>query len=169
MTTPSQTLKATAIAMTAFLGAAHSSMVMAATGADLSGATAAVDKLADAVRANDAAAVDNLLVHDGDSVSFGTDKAERWVGYDAMSNAIKAQFAAFQTTDVAVKDQVVHLTPAGDGAYFSEIWNWSIKSQGQKMVLKDVRVTGVLVRRDDRWQGAQLHFSLPVGGQAVPY
>ena len=162
-------LKATLIAMTALFAATQAPPVRAATDTDLGGATAVVEKIADAVRANDAAAVGDLLVHDDDIVSFGTDKAERWVGYEAMSNALKAQFAAFQTTSLDVKDLVVHLTPAGDGAYFSEVWDWSINSQGQKMVLKDVRITGVLIRRDDRWQGAQFHFSLPVGGQAVPY
>jgi ketosteroid isomerase-like protein len=170
MQTNTRTLKAAAIAASVLLAAAPAPKAHAGGTTDsLSGATATVNKFADAVRANDASAVGALLVHDEDAVNFGTDKAERWVGYQATMAAMRAQFAAFQTTSVAVKDQVVHLMPAGDGAYFSELWDWSISSQGQKMVLKDVRVTGVLVRRDDRWQGAQFHFSLPVGGQAVPY
>lgn len=165
-----KTLKAGLIAATALGAVAPAGTATAGgTAADLSTATATVDKLADAMRANDVAAVGTLLAKDGDTVSFGTDKAERWVGYAAMMASLKAQFAGFQTVKIDVKDQVVHLMPSGDGAWFSEVWDWSISAQGQNMVLRDLRLTGVLVRRDDRWEAVQFHFSLPVGGQAVAY
>lgn len=76
---------------------------------------------------------------------------------------------AFQTNHISVKDEVVHILPTNDEAYFSEIWDWSIRSEGKDLVLKDVRVTGALVHRDGRWLIAQFHISMPVGGQAVPY
>lgn len=136
---------------------------------DLAGAKSAIGRFVGALKANDAAAAGKILIHDPDMVAFGTDKAERWVGYDQIMKALHAQLAAFQTTNVSVQDEVVHVLPSNSGAYFSEVWDWSIRSEGKDMVLKDVRVTGVLVHRDGRWLVAQFHMSLPVGGQAVPY
>lgn len=137
--------------------------------AALATAKTTIGQFVGALGANEVKVLGKIVVHDPDMVAFGTDQAERWVGYGQLMKALHTQLAAFRTTDVSVRDEVVHLTPLKDGAYFSEVWNWKLRSQGKDMVLKDVRVTGVLVRRHGRWLVAQFHISMPVGGQAVPY
>lgn len=172
MTGKHRILKAATLAVTIASAAAIAGSAGAFAGRQgtaLASAKTAIGRFVGALKANDATALGRIVVHDPDMVAFGTDQAERWVGHEQLMKALRAQLAAFRTTDVSVRDEVVHLTPLKDGAYFSEVWDWKLRSQGNDMVLKNVRVTGVLLRRRGRWLVAQFHMSMPVGGQAVPY
>ncbi len=135
----------------------------------MEGATAVIGQFTQAIKAGDAESMDELILREPGIVAFGTDKAERWVGHDQLMDAVRAQFASFSTEDIIVHDAVVRITPLSDGAYFSEVWDWKIKAGDQEMALDNLRVTGVLENREGKWQVAQFHVSMPVGGQAVAY
>ncbi len=172
MTTKYLTLKVatvTAAAMLAAIVMGSASTRAEDKGASLAAAKSAINQVVNAIRTNDADAFGAVMVRDPGLVAFGTDKAERWVGYDQLMQSVRAQLKVFQTTGIAVRDEVVHVLPSNDGAYFSEVWDWKIRTDGKDMALNNLRMTGVLVNRDGHWQCAQFHISMPVGSQAVTY
>ena len=61
--------------------------------ADMAGTKSAIGQFLRALKANDATAAGDILVHDSDMVAFRTDKAERWVGFDQIMKALHAQIA----------------------------------------------------------------------------
>jgi ketosteroid isomerase-like protein len=133
------------------------------------GAKAVVDQFNKIFESEDIAAFDRVFAHDADAVSFGTDAAERFVGYDALKKSVEAQFASFEGSKLTVRDEVVKASRAGDAAWFSEVVDWDTKAGGEAVSLKGCRFTGVLEKRDDGWKVVQFHASMPVQGQAAQY
>jgi len=111
----------------------------------------------------------NTIAQDTDMVNFGTDAAERWVGFENLKEAVSQQFAVFDEGKVDIRDQVIKISDTGVTAWFSEITDWYLVVQGEAVSMKDCRITGILEKRDDNWVIVQFHTSLPVVGQAVEY
>jgi len=109
------------------------------------------------------------MAHDADMVSFGTDASERWVGWDGIKSSLEAQFAAFDNSQVTSREQVIHLGPSGDVAWFSELMDWSVETGGQQVNMQGLRATGVLEKRAGKWMFVQMHFSVGVAGHAAEY
>lgn len=128
-----------------------------------------VDQMAQAMEAEDMETFSNRIAHDPDMVNFGTDAAERWVGWDALKASVEQQFAAFENGKVSTRDQVIKVHSSGQVAWLSEIMDWSVESQGQRVDLNGLRLTGVLEKRNGKWLFVQMHFSAPVSDQAVEY
>jgi ketosteroid isomerase-like protein len=110
-----------------------------------------------------------ILSHDSILVVFGTDSAEYWVGYPAVEQALKAQLASFTDINFTVTHQKINVSENLDAAWFSEMADWSMTANGQPVELKGIRITGVLDKEPDVWKIVQMHFSLPVSGQAAEY
>jgi ketosteroid isomerase-like protein len=151
-----------ALAPAAAFAASHTEMSDA-------GAKAVVDEFNKIFESEDMAAFDRLFAHDADAVSFGTDAAERFVGYDALRKSVSEQFASFDGSKLAVRDEVVKVSRGGDVAWFSEVVDWDTKAGGQAVSLKGCRFTGVLEKRGGAWKVVQFHASMPVQGQAAQY
>ena len=133
------------------------------------GPKAVVDQFNKIFESEDMAAFDRLFAHDADAVSFGTDASERFVGFDALRRSVTTQFASFEGSKLAVRDEVVTVSRGGDAAWFSEVVDWDTKAGGQPVSLKGCRFTGVLEKRDGEWKVVQFHASMPVQGQAAQY
>lgn len=110
-----------------------------------------------------------VTARDEELVTFGTDAAERWVGYEALLRAAKAQNEAFRVPEHRARDRVVQLSRSGDVAWFSELLDMVVESGGEVTRVEGMRVTGVLERREGRWVFVQFHSSVPVSGQLVAY
>jgi len=110
-----------------------------------------------------------ITAHDPDMVTFGTDSAEHFVGWEPLRNPFEKQFAAYENTKVSVSNHAIKVHDSGNVAWFSAIWNMSLVAGGQPASLKDCRVTGVLEKRNGNWVIVQSHYSIPVSGQATPY
>ena len=110
-----------------------------------------------------------LVAHDPDMVTFGTDAAERWVGYESLENAMKKQFESTEETKGTSRERVITVHKSGEVAWWSELWDWKGKAQGQPFALEGMRLTGVLEKRNGNWVIVQLHVSVPVSGQAIKY
>lgn len=133
------------------------------------GAKAVVDQFNKIFESEDMAAFDRVFAHDADAVSFGTDAAERFVGFDALRKSVESQFASFDGSKLTVRDEVVKASRGGDAAWFSEVVDWDTKAGGEAVSLKGCRFTGVLEKRDGAWKVVQFHASMPVQGQAAQY
>ncbi|MEJ2636377.1 MAG: nuclear transport factor 2 family protein [Calditrichia bacterium] len=129
----------------------------------------ALDAYQKSMETGDLDMLSNIIAHDADIVSFGTDASERWVGWNAMKSSAEQQFASFKNTKLDVHDQVIHIGSGDNVAWFSEIIDMSTTAQGQPIQLKGMRATGVLEKRNGKWLFVQLHHSIGVEGQAVQY
>jgi ketosteroid isomerase-like protein len=110
-----------------------------------------------------------IMAHDSDMVNFGTDAAERWVGWNELKESTKQQMATFHNTSLVISDQVIHVAPTGNIAWFSEVGDLNTTVGDQPVEVRGMRVTGVLEKRAGEWLFVQIHHSVPVSGQAVEY
>ena len=132
-------------------------------------ARATVSQLWQSWETGDIDLVSELIAHDPDIVIFGTDAAERWVGYDEIRTAMEQQFAAMENVHPSVHDEVFTIHPSGDVAWCSSVADVSGVSMGEDFEIAGLRFTAVLEKRDGTWVIVQAHFSVPVEGQAVEY
>ncbi len=110
-----------------------------------------------------------VMAHDPDMVTFGTDAAERWVGWEALNESIQKQFESFDNFEISVTNQVLKISESGKVAWFSEVMDWDLTAQGEPVSMKGTRITGVIEKRQGSWVIVQLHASVPVAGQAAEY
>ncbi len=110
-----------------------------------------------------------LVAHDPDMVSFGSDAAERWVGYESAQNAMKKVFESVEESKGTSRERVIVVHKSGEVAWWSELWDWTGKAQGESFALEGSRLTGVMEKRNGNWVIVQVHASVPVSGQAVKY
>lgn len=137
--------------------------------AEQAAAKAVVDLFPQVMASEDMALLDQIFGHDPDMVIFGTDAAERWVGWGTFRASVETQFASYENTEVVTRDQVVTVNPTGDVAWVSEVMDWHLTAGGEPVALEGLRMTGVLEKRNGTWVFVQLHVSVPVAGQAVEY
>jgi ketosteroid isomerase-like protein len=130
---------------------------------------AVVDQFGQLLETEDMALFSKIMAQDPDMVNFGTDAAERWVGYETLKESVQQQFAAFDSTKLSVRDQVIKVHDSGNVAWFSEVADWDVAAQGQPVHIAGSRITGVLEKRNGNWVFAQFHASVPVSGQAAQY
>ena len=109
------------------------------------------------------------MAQDSDMVTFGTDASERWDGWDDLQKSVKKQFDAFDILNVKRMDKKLNLSDSGEVAWFSEIVDWEFLVEGKKQVIKGVRYTGVMEKRENEWKIVQFHSSVGVSGQVIAY
>ncbi len=110
-----------------------------------------------------------IIAHDPNIVVIGTDTAEYLVGYAAFHDAREAQFESFDNVEFHVDNQRIRLSDSGNTAWFTEEFDLFTIAEGTPVSLSNLRLSGVLERRDGQWVIVQLHTSVPVAGQAVEY
>ncbi len=117
----------------------------------------------------DIAAISNVYAHDSDMIVFGTDLAERFVGWENLEKSLKEMFAAFNDVSYEVSNRTIKIDKSGDVAWFTEIQDIKLIVNEEPLEIKNARYTGVFEKRDGKWVIVQSHFSLPVEGQAAEY
>ena len=128
-----------------------------------------IDKLDQSIKNGDIDLYTECMAHDSDMVTFGTDVAERFVGWDALKESIQKQFLSFKDVNISVSNQIIKVHNSGNVAWYSEIIDWDLVVQDQLVNIKGLRLTGVLEKRNDKWIIVQFHASVPVSGQAAQY
>ncbi|MFC1731544.1 nuclear transport factor 2 family protein [candidate division KSB1 bacterium] len=118
---------------------------------------------------HDPALLSKVYAHDDDMVVLGTDDVERWIGWENYKNVYDQMFESFKNVDFSVSDQIIKIHESGKVAWFSEIIDASIESQGEITKIEGLRYTGVFEKRDGVWKVVQAHISSPVRGQIVKY
>lgn len=122
-----------------------------------------LDQVIKALETKDMDLFSSLYAHDADMVSFGTDASERVVGWEALKALMKKQFAATDESKLSARDRTIKVNSSGKVAWFSEIIDWDIVSQGHEVKLEGLRGTGVLEKRNGKWVVVQVHYSIPAG------
>lgn len=115
----------------------------------------------------------NLLMScfsdDPDIIILGTDEDELWVDKMSMGESQKVAYETFDKISLSVRDRMVKMNNSGTEAWFYMKVNWYVESGGNEFSINGVRTTGVLEKQNDQWRIVQLHTSMPIEGQAVPY
>lgn len=103
-----------------------------------------------------------IMAHDADMVNYGSDASELFVGWDALKDSVEKMLPAFENTKITVKDQRIEVHSSGNMAWFSQIWDWDLVYDGQPTHVANLRLTGVLEKRNSNWVLVQFHNSVPV-------
>lgn len=109
----------------------------------------------------DFATVEHLWAQDENIVLFGTEGDEQLVGIDAIKKAMSRQFDEVENTLINISDQKIMINKAGTTAWFSEVLDYNFIYLGEDMAFEGIRFTGVLEKRDGKWQLVQGHLSVP--------
>ena len=120
-----------------------------------------LDSFFAAMDARDLATVAELNAHDPDVVHMGTDRGERWVGWEQLRAATEDQFRELDTFRVEVRDRRVKGLGSGDVVCFFQEMDLRIKGADGERRLEGARLTGVAERRGRGWVLVQTHLSLP--------
>ena len=128
-----------------------------------------LDQYFKVIETEDIELLSQLTAHDEDMVNFGTDAAERFVGWKSLKESFQKQCDAFDTAKISVRDRVIKISQSGTVAWYSVILDFKVKSHGKEISIEGVRSTGVLEKREGKWVFVQGHSSIPVSGQAVEY
>jgi ketosteroid isomerase-like protein len=150
----------------AFIGCAPKADVQA----DKAAVRSILDSLMIATETNNSDILGRIFSHSPDNIFFGTDSAERFVGYESFIDASKRQFASVEPgCQITLRDVVVGISINGDAAWISYLADWKGKAQGQPYTLSGLRGTVVLEKQHSKWSIVHAHGSVPVSGQAVKY
>ena len=132
-------------------------------------AKAVVAQLWRAFEIQDLDLLSQVMAHDSDMVIFGSDAAERWVGYEPFMAAEEQMFASFDVERLSIHDQTLTIHESGQVAWFSAVLDGEVTVGGKRQSVEGVRITGVLEKRDSGWVIVQYHSSVPVVGQNIEY
>ena len=109
----------------------------------------------------DFATVEHLWAQDENIVLFGTEGDEQLVGIEAIKKAMSKQFAEVENTLINISDQKIKINQTATTAWFSEVLDYNFIYLGEDMSVEGIRLTGVLEKRDGKWQLVQGHLSVP--------
>ena len=130
---------------------------------------AAMNQFWQSFETSDIDLVSEVMAHDLDMVIIGTDAPERWVGYEEFRTAMEQQFAAMESLQASLHDEVFKIHNSGEVAWYSGMADFKGTSLGEDFEIADLRATAVLEKRDAKWVIVQYHGSMPVAGQLVEY
>ena len=104
--------------------------------------------------------LERVIAHDPELFIFHPGGDDTVVGWDAfVPNFDFWMNPAFKATGYEVRDLRVNLSRSGEVAWWSAILDDCGEWQGKPGCWNDTRWTGVLEKRDGRWQIVQMHFS----------
>ena len=108
----------------------------------------------------DRARLESIIAHDEDYFSFHPSGLEGVHGYAEFERGFELWMdPRFEATRTEVRNFRCHLSQSGEVAWFSAILDDCYTWDGRPGCWKDTRWTGVLEKRDGRWQIVQMHFS----------
>lgn len=110
-----------------------------------------------------------LIAPDDDMVNFGTDAAERWVGWEPLKESVQKQFESFDNVSLSIRELVIKVHKSGEVAWLSCFFDFKGTAMDEPFIVEGSRFTAVLEKRNGNWVIVQMHNSVPVRGQAVKY
>jgi ketosteroid isomerase-like protein len=100
-----------------------------------------------------------IFVHDPDMVNFGTGEKERIVGWESLKKVIEDQNAALSGTKITQSDVTINLSPDGEFAWATSLWDFNAKMDTTSMRLP-VRCSWILEKTGNEWRFIHFHKSV---------
>ncbi len=102
-----------------------------------------------------------LMAHDESMLSFGTSIADLHNSWAEWKENHIAQFEAIDEANINSKNLHVYVSQTGSVAWFADVTDWTLVVQKETVQMNDIRITGVLEKRDNIWKIVQIHASVP--------
>ena len=119
-----------------------------------------LDQWLQANRDQDVESYMKIFAPDEDILNLGLG-GDRWVGWKALKERTIEAYEAFDSLDFSVRDRVIQVHTSGQVAWFFLVLDLSFTAQGESINVENVRLTGVLEKREGRWVVVQSHASVP--------
>ncbi|MFC1492497.1 nuclear transport factor 2 family protein [candidate division KSB1 bacterium] len=92
---------------------------------------------------------------------FGLAANENWTNRSDFVRDMKVMFDIAADIRASSKNRVIEIHESGTIAYFNEILDISFTIQGNELQRHGIRFSGVMEKKDNKWQIMQFHFSMP--------
>lgn len=102
-----------------------------------------------------------LMAHDESMLSFGTSVSDHHKSWAEWKENHLAQFEAIDKAKINSKNLHVYQSQTGYVAWFADTTDWTLLIEKETVQMNDVRITGVLEKRDGVWKIVQIHASVP--------
>jgi ketosteroid isomerase-like protein len=134
----------------------------------LDAARSALDRYFKAMENRDWDMLRSCFIHDDTLIYVGTDETEIWQGWQEAEPFLRSQIENFERVMVERSPVQERLTSSGDTMLFVERARMKILSKGREHEVQ-VRLSGALEKRDDRWVISQFHRSVTPTRPVVAY
>ena len=128
-----------------------------------------LDDYVKAWKAGDVDMMSKIWANDEDVVVIGTDAPERLIGWETLHKTYVKLFDIMKDTDIAVRNQKIKVSKSGTVAWYSQNITMNFIANGQPASVPNIRLTGVLEKRNNHWVLVQNHSSLPVEEDVIEY
>ena len=105
--------------------------------------------------------IGEIWANDTSVFSLGTDRHDVFIGFDAVNKKFAEQFERFENTFISSRDQQIYVHPGCQTAWFSEILQYNYTHGDKAIEYTDLRFTGFMEKRGDKWMILQTHLSAP--------
>lgn len=102
-----------------------------------------------------------VMAHDESMLSFGTSISDLHNSWSEWRENHLAQFEAFDKAEINSKNMNVYLSQNSDVAWFADVSDWILVIDNENIQMNDIRITGVLEKRNNSWKIVQIHASVP--------
>ncbi len=102
-----------------------------------------------------------VMAHNESMLSFGTGITDVHKSWSEWEQNHLAQFQAFDNAKINTKSSNVYLSKTGNVAWFADVTDWTLVIHNETIEMNDIRITGVLEKRDNVWKIVQIHASVP--------
>jgi len=131
--------------------------------ADRAAIQAVLDTYITSIENEDIELYASIFVHDPEMVNFGSGAGDRIVGWEALRQAIEAQNAALSGTTIAQSDVTINVSPDGQFAWATSLWDFKA-TMGEQAIALPVRCSWILEKRGTNWHIVHFHKSVGMTG-----
>lgn len=105
--------------------------------------------------------IGDLWANDTMVLSLGTDRHDVFKGFEAVKEKFTEQFERFENTFISARDIEIYVHPECRTGWFSEVLQYNYTHGDKAVEYPDLRFTGFLEKRADKWVIVQTHLSAP--------
>ncbi|PIU58019.1 MAG: hypothetical protein COS89_02570 [Deltaproteobacteria bacterium CG07_land_8_20_14_0_80_38_7] len=135
---------------------------------DIEGVKNAINRYLNGYVEKNIDAIEDAILQSNDTIGIGTDENELWRGWAEIKSATERQLKAFSQINFKRGKTITNFSDDGTVAWFAEELSGKICS-GKSEHTCHIRFTGILEKRNNKWEIVQFHRSIPVVGCCVPY
>ena len=120
-----------------------------------------INRLYQSFEEKDIDLMSEVMAHDESMLSFGTSISDLHNSWSEWRKNHIAQFEAFDKAEINSKKMNVYMSQNSDVSWFADVSDWILVIDNENIQMNDIRITGVLEKRNNSWKIVQIHASVP--------